>query len=159
VSPLTPWMLFVGKATPALVVAAIQTTIILVGSVFFYGVEFRGNILSLYLCLIPYVLALAGIGLFISTLCATQQQAFLGVFLFIMPGILLSGFVTPIDNMPKSLQVLTWVNPVRHYIAIAKGIYLKGALLSDFRANLFALGATAVVTTSLSLALFRRRLS
>lgn len=159
VSPLTPWMLFVGKATPALVVAAIQTTIILVGSVFFYDVEFRGNVLLLYLCLIPYVLALAGIGLFISTMCSTQQQAFLGVFLFIMPGILLSGFVTPVDNMPESLQLLTWANPIRHFVAIAKGIYLKASLLSDFKANLLALGVTALVTTSISLALFRRRLS
>ena len=159
VSPLTPWMLFVGKATPALVVAAIQATIILLGSVFFYGVEFRGNVLSLYVCLIPYVLALAGIGLFISTLCATQQQAFLGVFLFIMPGILLSGYVSPVDNMPEALQILTWANPVRHYIAIAKGIYLKGSVLSDFRDNLVALGVIAVVTTLISLALFRRRLS
>jgi len=159
VSPLTPWMLFVGKATPALIVAMIQATIILVGSVFFYGVEFRGNVLSLYLCIVPYVLALAGIGLFISTVCSTQQQAFLGVFLFVMPGILLSGFVTPVDNMPEILQTLTWANPIRHFVAIAKGIYLKGALLRDFRDNLIALGCIAVVTASISLALFQRRLS
>jgi len=159
VSPLTPWMLFVGKSIPAVVVAMIQATIILVASVFFYGVEFRGNVLSLYLCIVPYVLALAGVGLFISTVCATQQQAFLGVFLCLMPCILLSGFVTPVDNMPEALQTLTWANPVRHFIAIAKGIYLKGALLSDFKDNLIALGCIAVVTASLSLALFQRRLS
>ena len=159
VSPLTPWMLFVGKAAPALIDAVIQTSIILLGSVYGYGVEFRGNVFSLYLCLVPYVLALAGIGLFISTVCATQQQAFLGVFLFVMPGILLSGFVTPIDNMPDILQTLTWANPVRHFIAIAKGIYLKAAILSDFRDNLLALLAIGVITASVSLALFQRRLS
>jgi len=159
VSPLTPWMLFVGKSIPALVVALIQATIILIASVFFYGVEFRGNVLSLYLCLVPYVLALAGIGLFISTVCSTQQQAFLGVFLCMMPGILLSGFVTPIDNMPEILQTLTWANPIRHFIAIAKGIYLKASLVSDFTDNLIALGCIAVVTASVSLALFQRRLS
>ncbi len=159
VSPLTPFLLFVGKATPALIVAMIQATIILVGSVFGYGVAFRGNVLSLYLCIVPYVLALAGIGLFISTVCSTQQQAFLGVFLFVMPAILLSGFVTPIDNMPEALQTLTWGNPVRHFIAIAKGIYLKASVLSDFQDNLLALFATSVITTSISLALFQRRLS
>ena len=159
VSPLTPWMLFVGKAAPALVVATIQASIILAGSIFGYGVEFRGSLLLLYACLVPYVLALVGIGLFISTLCSTQQQAFLGVFLFVMPGILLSGFVTPIDNMPEVLQTLTWGNPVRHFIAIAKGIYLKGAVLSDFKDNILALLATSVITASISLALFQRRLS
>lgn len=159
VSPLVPWMLFVGKATPALIVAVIQTTIILLGSVFGYGVEFRGSLLSLYICLVPYVFALAGVGLFISTVCSTQQQAFLGVFLCLMPFILLSGFVTPIDNMPEFLQTLTWANPVRHFIAIAKGIYLKGSLLSDFTSNLVALGCIGVVTLSVSLALFQRRLS
>jgi len=159
VSPLVPWMLFIGKATPALIVAIIQTTIILVGSVFGYGVEFRGSLLSLYLCLVPYVFALAGVGLFISTVCSTQQQAFLGVFLCLMPFILLSGFVTPVDNMPELLQKLTWANPVRHFIAIAKGIYLKGSLLSDFRDNLIALGCIGTVTISVSLALFQRRLS
>ena len=159
VSPLVPWMLFVGKATPALIAAMIQATIILLGSRFGYGVEFQGSVLSLYLCIVPYVLALAGIGLFISTVCATQQQALLGVFLCVMPGILLSGFVTPVDNMPPVLQTLTWANPVRHFIAIAKGIYLKGALLSDFRDNLLALGCIALVTASVSLVLFQRRLS
>jgi ABC-2 type transport system permease protein len=159
VSPLTPWMIFVGKATPALIVAMIQATIILLGSVYGYGVEFRGSLLLLYACMVPYVLALVGIGLFISTLCSTQQQAFLGVFLFVMPGILLSGYVSPIRNMPELLQTLTWANPIRHFIVIAKGVYLKAAVLSDFCDNLLALFATAGVTGTLSLLLFQRRLS
>ncbi len=159
VSPLTPWMIFVGKAAPALIVAMIQATIILLGSVFGYGVEFRGSLLLLYACMVPYVLALVGIGLFISNLCSTQQQAFLGVFLFVMPGILLSGYVSPIENMPKLLQTMTWANPIRHFIVIAKGIYLKDAIFSDFSENIAALLATACVTGGAGLALFQRRLS
>jgi len=159
VSPLTPWMIFVGKATPALIVAMFQATIILLGSVYGYGVEFRGSLLLLYACMVPYVLALVGIGLFISTLCSTQQQAFLGVFLFVMPGILLSGFVSPVSNMPAFLQTITWANPIRHFIVIAQGIYLKAALAADFSENLVALSLTALVTSTISLLLFQRRLS
>ena len=159
VSPLLPWMIFVGKATPALLVAMIQASIILAGSIFGYGVQFRGSMPLLYACMIPYVLALVGIGLFISALCATQQQAFLGVFLFVMPGILLSGYVSPISNMPQLLQILTWANPIRHFIVIAKGIYLKASVFGDFSQNILALLITAFVTGSLSLALFQRRFS
>jgi ABC-2 type transport system permease protein len=159
VSPLTPWMIFVGKATPAVLVAMIQASIILSGSVFAYGVEFRGSLALLYLCIVPYVFALVGIGLFISTICATQQQAFLGVFLFVMPGVLLSGYVTPVDNMPKVLQTLTWGNPVRHFIVIAKGVYLKASILEDFSENLVALLAIGLITGTASLVLFQRRLS
>jgi len=159
VSPLVPWMIFVGKATPALIVAMIQATIILIGSVFGYGVEFQGSLWLLYACIVPYVLSLVGIGLFISTLCSTQQQAFLGMFLFVMPGILLSGYMSPVHNMPPLLQTLTWANPIRHFIVIAKGIYLKAAVPSDFSANLLALLCIAVVTGAASLLLFQRRLS
>lgn len=159
VSPLTPWMIFVGKAMPALIVAVIQATIILLGSIYGYGVEFQGSLPLLYACMVPYVFALVGIGLFISTLCSTQQQAFLGVFLFVMPGILLSGYVSPINNMPPLLQTLTWANPIRHFIVIAKGIYLKGAILSDLHDSLLALCVIAIVTGGISLALFHKRLS
>lgn len=159
VSPLTPWMIFVGKATPALIVAMLQATIILLGSIFAYGVEFQGSLPLLYACMVPYVMALVGIGLFISTLVSTQQQAFLGVFLFMMPGILLSGYVSPVHNMPPLLQTLTWANPVRHFIAIAKGIYLKAAVLGDLTNSLVALLCIAVVTGGISLLLFQRRLS
>lgn len=159
VSPLVPWMIFVGKATPALIVAVIQASILLVGSVFGYGVDFQGSLLLLYVCIVPYVLSLVGIGLFISTLCSTQQQAFLGMFLFVMPGILLSGYMSPVHNMPPILQTITWANPIRHFIVIAKGIYLKAAIPSDFSANLLALLCIALVTGAMSLLLFQRRLS
>ncbi len=159
VSPLTPPLIFIGKAAPALIVAMLQASIILAGSVFGYGVTFQGSVLLLYACMVPYVLALVGVGLFISTLCSTQQQAFLGVFLFVMPAILLSGYVTPVSNMPQLLQTLTWANPIRHFILIAKGIYLKDALLGDFVSPLLALVSTAVITGGLALVLFQRRLS
>lgn len=159
VSPLTPPLIFLGKAAPALVVAAVQATIILCAAVFGYGVAFRGSLPLLYGCMVAYVAALVGIGLFISSLCATQQQAFLGVFFFIMPAILLSGYVSPIDNMPRWLQVATWANPIRHFIVIAKSVYLKAAELQDFSANVLALLLIGAVTSSAALWIFHRRLS
>ncbi len=158
VSPLTPSMIFVGKAVPALIVAVIQATIIIAGGVFGYGIAFQGSLPLLYGCMVAYVAALVGVGLFISSVCATQQQAFLGVFFFVMPAILLSGYVTPVDNMPHWLQVATWANPVRHFVEITKGIYLKDAQFADFSANVWALLCIAAVTGVTALGVFKRRL-
>lgn len=92
VSPLTPGMIMVGKSVPALIVAASQATIILSAGVFIYRIPFQGALVLLYGSMFFYILALAGFGLLISSICATQQQAFLGVFSFMMPAVLLSGF-------------------------------------------------------------------
>jgi ABC-2 type transport system permease protein len=159
VSPLTPVHIFLGKAAPALIVAVIQASIILAGGVLGYGIPFRGSLPLLYGCMVAYVFALVGFGLFISSFCQTQQQAFLGMFLFLMPAILLSGYVSPIENMPSRLQTITWANPIRHFIAITKGIYLKAAVLDDFGANVVALLVTGVVTSGVALAVFHKRLS
>ena len=104
VSPLTPGMIMVGKTIPAMLVAMTQGTVILMGAVFLYRIPFQGSLLLLYGSMILYILALAGFGLLISSVCATQQQAFLGVFSFVMPAILLSGYTSPMDNMPLWLQ-------------------------------------------------------
>ncbi len=159
VSPLTPSLIFIGKAAPALVVAVVQATIILVGGVFGYGIAFQGSLFLLYGCMITYVGALVGIGLFISSLCSTQQQAFLGVFLFVMPAILLSGYISPVDNMPHWLQVVTLANPIRHFIVITKGIFLKGAVFGDVATNVLALVLIGIVTSTVALVVFRRRLA
>jgi len=159
VSPLTPSLIFLGKAAPAYVVAVIQSSIILAGGVFGYGVAFQGSLLLLYGCMAAYVTALVGVGLLISSVCSTQQQAFLGVFLFTMPAVVLSGYVSPVDNMPVWLQVVTWANPIRHFILIAKGVYLKAAVFQDFALNVVALLLIGLVTSSVALGLFHRRLS
>jgi ABC-2 type transport system permease protein len=126
VSPLTTGYIMFGKTIPALLIAAVQATIILFASIWIYGVPFQGSILLLYICLLCYGLALSGIGLLISAISSTQQQAFLGVFGFLMPAIMLSGYISPIENIPEPLRAITWFNPVRHFILLAKGIYLKG---------------------------------
>lgn len=158
VSPLTPGMIMLGKAAPALLVSMVQGTIILLGGIFAYGIPFQGSLLLLYGSMIFYIIALSGFGLLISSICATQQQAFLGVFSFMMPAILLSGYASPIDNMPQWLQTLNWINPLPHFIAIVKGLFLKDIPVSVVLANLWPLLVIAAVTLSAANFAFRRRL-
>ncbi len=127
VSPLSPEMIMIGKAVPAVAVGFFQATLILIAAVFIYHVPFRGNLALLYGAMFFYALALVGVGLFISSVSKTQQQAFLGAFVFMVPAILLSGYTAPVENMPLWLQHLTWVNPVRHFVEVVKGVFLKDA--------------------------------
>ncbi len=159
VSPLTPGLIFLGKAAPALVVAVLQSTLILLAGIYGYGIEFRGSIPLLYACMVAYVGALVGVGLLISSVCSTQQQAFLGVFFFVMPAILLSGYVTPVDNMPAWLERATWANPIRHFLAITKSVYLKGSTFADILPSVLGLVGIGVVTSGGALVIFHRRLS
>ncbi|MGZ4956002.1 MAG: ABC transporter permease [Methylobacter sp.] len=158
VSPLTPGMIMVGKTIPAMLVAMVQATIILLAGIFIYQIPFAGSLGLLYVSMMFFILALAGFGLLISSICATQQQAFLGVFSFVMPTILLSGYVSPIENMPLWLQYLDWLNPLSHFIIIVKGIFLKDISLLAVLQNLWPLWVIAAVTLSSANWMFRRHL-
>lgn len=159
VSPLTSGMIMVGKIIPAILVSVVQGTIVLLGAILLYRVPFQGSFFALYSSMILYSLALAGFGLLISSVCATQQQAFLGVFTFLMPAILLSGYATPVDNMPVWLQYADWVNPMRHFIVIAKGVYLKNFSLGALWHSLYPLVVITVGTVGAAAWLFRRRVT
>jgi ABC-2 type transport system permease protein len=108
--------------------------------------------------MVLYILALAGFGLLISSVCATQQQAFLGVFSFMMPAILLSGYTSPVDNMPVWLQYLDWINPLRHFIVIVKGLFLKDIGFAALLPNLYPLLIIAAGTLGAANWMFRKRL-
>ncbi|MBN2508324.1 MAG: ABC transporter permease [Verrucomicrobia bacterium] len=157
VSPLTPRMIMTGKIIPAVLVAVVQGTIILLGAVLAYRVPFEGSLPLLYGSMICYSLALAGVGLLIASVCATQQQAFLGVFSFLMPAILLSGYATPVDNMPVWLQSLDWANPMLHFIVIVKGVFLKNIGFAASLRNLVPLLIIAIATLGAADWLYRRR--
>lgn len=159
VSPLTPGMIMIGKIIPAVLVSMVQGTIILLGAVVLYRIPFEGSLLLLYISMIFYSLALAGFGLLISSLCATQQQAFLGVFSFLMPAILLSGYASPVDNMPVWLQYLDWVNPMRHFIVIVKGLFLKDFSWLAMLPSLYPLIVITFGTLGAANWMFRRRLA
>jgi ABC-2 type transport system permease protein len=158
VSPLTPGMIMVGKTVPAMLVAMGQATVILLAAIFVYRIPFQGSLPLLYGSMVFYILALAGFGLLISSVCATQQQAFLGVFSFVMPAILLSGFTAPVENMPAWLQYLDWINPLRHFIVIVKGVFLKDIGLVALLPNLWPLLIIAIATLGAADWMFRRRL-
>jgi ABC-2 type transport system permease protein len=158
VSPLTPGMIMVGKTVPALLVAMAQGTVVLLAGVFVYRIPFQGSALLLYGSMVFYILALAGFGLLISSVCATQQQAFLGVFTFMMPAILLSGFPSPVENMPFWLQCLDWFNPLQHFIVIVKGVFVKEISLAILLHSLWPLLVIAAGTLGAADWMFRRRI-
>jgi ABC-2 type transport system permease protein len=159
VSPLTPGMIMVGKTVPAVLVAMIQGTLILLAAVFLYRVPFEGSLALLYLSIFFYAIAVSGIGLLISSICETQQQAFLGVFTFMMPAVMLSGFAAPIDNMPGWLQVVTEANPLRHLIVLVKSIFLKGSSTGFVLDHIWPLVLIALITNLAANWMFRRKIA
>jgi ABC-2 type transport system permease protein len=159
VSPLTPAHIMIGKTIPALVIAIGQGTLIAGAAVFLYRVPFHGSVLLLYFCMVCYGLSLAGIGLFISSLCETQQQAFLGVFTFMVPAVTLSGFLAPVENMPLLFRTISWLDPLSHFIVIVKGLFLKGYGFALVWPNLWPLLLNTLFTMSLGYWMFRRRVA
>ncbi|WJV55363.1 ABC transporter permease [Prodigiosinella aquatilis] len=159
VSPLSTWQIFVGKAIPALIVATFQASIVLAAGILAYRIPFAGSLLLFYASMLIYGLSLVGFGLLISSLCSTQQQAFIGVFVFMMPAILLSGYVSPVENMPQWLQNITWINPIRHFTDITKQIYLKDASFAIIWHSLWPLLVITATTGSVAYWMFRRKIA
>lgn len=158
VSPLSPAEILIGKSVPAVVIGMAEASGMLLVGVFVIGVPFRGSIALLYLSMFVYLLAVIGVGLVVSSLARTQQQAILYAFMFMVPAMLLSGFATPIENMPEWLQTVTLANPVRHFIAILKGLFLKDLPAAEVAKRLVPLLAIAATTLSTATWLFRRRM-
>lgn len=158
VSPLGSFEILAGKTIPPLIISIILTCFMTTMALVFFKVPFVGSVFWFFLSTVIALLAIVGIGLFISSLCKTQQQAILGVFTFQMPAVLLSGFISPIEDMPVFLQHITLLNPIRFYMTITKGIFFKGMLPHDIMLNLIPLVLTAVLTLSLAGWMFRRKL-
>ncbi|HVY46204.1 MAG TPA: ABC transporter permease [Minicystis sp.] len=158
VTPIRPAVLLTGKLLPYLGFALLDVLAILVlGNVLFH-VPIRGSLGVVGLGSLLYVLSTLGIGIFIATLPASQQQAMLGAFGFVLPAMLLSGFLTPIASMPAWLQPVTLVIPMRHFIEIMRRCLLKGATFRELVPQLGALAALGVSLLATSAALFRRRM-
>jgi ABC-2 type transport system permease protein len=157
VSPATPVEIALGKLLPPLLVAAVQATLYLLIVTLLYGVPFRGNVLLLYVAVLTFALACAGVGLFISSMVYTQQQAFLGAFAVLVPFALLSGFATPVENMPWWLQFVTTINPLSHMLRLMQGLFLKGTSFHSLAQDMIRLLEIALVTTSAAVLLFSRK--
>jgi ABC-2 type transport system permease protein len=159
VSPLRPIEIMIGKVVPAFLLALFDATIFILAAVFVFQIPFRGSVPLLYLSLIIFVTSVVGIGLLISAICATQQQAMLGTMLVMLPAFVMSGYTSPIENMPGWLQPLTYLNPLRYIMVIVKGIFLKDLPAETVFANIWPMALIAAVTLLFSTFFFRRRLA
>ncbi|MFZ6689886.1 ABC transporter permease [Undibacterium sp. SXout11W] len=159
VSPLTPAYIMAGKAIPGVMVACVQGSFIASVAHWIYGVPFTGSLCLLLAGMVGYGLALAGVGLFISSISSTQQQAFLGVFCFMTPAVMLSGYVAPIENIPVVLQWIAHMNPLTYFILILKGVFLKGLGFAGAWAYIWPLLVIALTSLTSALYLFRRHIA
>lgn len=159
VSPLQPREILLGKTIPAITIGMVEGTLILIAGIFLFGIPFTGSLFLLYVSMFFYIAAIVGIGLFISSLSSTQQQAILGAFVFMSPAVMLSGFATPIENMPEWLQYVTYLNPPpRYFIIIAKGVFLKAMPAKMVLHYTWPLMIIAFFTLTGAGVFFRRRL-
>lgn len=158
VSPLRTHEILIGKLTPPMLIGLAHVTIFILAAHFLFDIPLRGNVGYLYVSAFFYLLSVIGIGLFISSLSMTQQQAILGAFLFMVPAMLLSGFATPIENMPTWLQPVTYLNPLRYFLIVIRGVFLKDMSFVEVVRQTLPLMAIAIVTLGLSARLFRSRL-
>jgi ABC-2 type transport system permease protein len=127
VSPLTPVELILGKTLPAVVVAFFDMVLVSGVALLWFDIPFRGSALVLIVSSVFYILSGLGVGLLISTISNTQQEAFMSMFLFFFPALILSGFMFPVQNMPVAIQYFTLLDPVRHFLVIVRGVFLRGA--------------------------------
>jgi ABC-2 type transport system permease protein len=158
VSPLRPAELMLGKTIPFAVISVVDMLLVTVVGVFWFQVPIKGSLLVLFAGTSLYLLSVLGIGLFISTFARTQQQALMSTILFYMPNILLSGFVFPIKNMPELFQYLTYGIPLRYFLVIIRGVFLKGVGFGILWQQMAALFVIGTIVISLSALRFRKRL-
>lgn len=145
VTPITPVEFILGKTAPFALIGFVDMLLITVVGVFWFDVPIRGSLLLLFGATALYLMTSLGIGLLISTVSGTQQQAMMTTFFFFFPAILLSGYIFPIANMPVAIQWLTYLNPMRYFLVIIRGIFLKGVGVSVLWPELMSLAVMGVL--------------
>ncbi len=155
VTPFRPFEIMIGKAVPSVLIGLIQATLILLVAQLWFRIPFVGSYLTLYAGLLLFLMAAVGMGLMLSAVVATMQQAMLYAFVIMMPFALLSGLTTPLSNMPAVFQDFTFLNPLRYAIDIAHRVYLEGAGLHQLMPDLWPMAIIATVTLSSAAWLFR----
>jgi ABC-type multidrug transport system, permease component len=158
VTPFRPVEIMVGKAVPPMLVGIMQATLVLLVAQLWFEIPFAGSFITLYVALTVFLLAASGMGLLLSSVAATMQQALLYAFMLIMPFALLSGLTTPISSMPELLQYFTLINPLRYAIEMSHRVYLEGAGLHLLWPQLWPLAVISAVTLSAASWMFRHRL-
>jgi ABC-2 type transport system permease protein len=158
VSPISPIEILIGKSLPGIFIGMTEGTIIICAAIFIFQIPFTGSLLLLYMNMLVFICSVVGVGLFISSLCQTQQQAILGTFAFMSPAVSLSGYATPIEAMPNWLQSFTYINPLRYYLVVAKGIFLKNMSFDIVWENTWPLALIAIFNLTAATLFFRKRL-
>lgn len=157
VSPATPTEIALAKLVPGCLVGLVHGTIFLLISVFGFGVPFTGSLVLLYVAMLVFAMASGGVGLMVSSLSATQQQAFLGAFTVGVPCILISGAVTPVINMPPFLQYASQLNPMRHFTTIVQGVFLKDITVAAAAVSLGKIACISAVAVGVAVWMFKRK--
>jgi len=158
VSPVRPHELILGKLLPFFLIGLVEITVVVAVAVFGFGVPVKGSIWLLFGLSPTFMLTTLGLGLFISTISRNQQQAMLTAAFFIIPQIILSGFVFPIENMPRLIQGLTYVVPLRYFLVIIRGLFLKAVGLNALWDETAALLVFGLAILGLSILRFRKKL-
>lgn len=159
VSPMRPFEIMTGKAVPAVLIALASASAMLALGWLLLQVPVRGSIIMLFAAMVVFLTSIVGIGLFISSLSSSQQQAVIGLFFYMMPAVLISGYATPVENMPDWLQWLAETDPLMHFIVICKGVFLKDIPASVIFAHTWPMALIAMFTLSAAAWLFRKRLA
>jgi ABC-2 type transport system permease protein len=158
VTPVRRWEFILGKTIPFFLIGLCDAILIAGIGTFWFGVPFRGSVVVLIAGMVIFLVAALGLGLLLSTLAKTQQQARNSAFFFTMPATTLSGFGTPISSMPLFFQRLTYINPLRHIIVVLRSVYLKGVGFSVLWPNLAAMAIFASALLGISILRFRKSL-
>ena len=159
VTPIRPLELVLAKMSPSAAVGFGQMILVTAVGVLWFHVPIKGSLPFLFLCTCVYLFPILGIGLFISTICKTQQQAMMASFFFFQPTVLLSGFATPIENMPLGFQYITYLSPLRYFLVIVRGIFLKGVGMDVLWPQVLALLLLGIAIFAVSAMRFKKRLA
>ena len=159
VTPIKPWQLIMGKLIPFVILGFISVVIVLTAMTYIFDIPVRGSVFFLFLCAFFYILSTLGLGLFVSTISKTQQQAMMiAIFGIMMPMVYLSGFAFPIENMPKIIQYISYLIPLRYFIAIIRGVILKGIGFNELWLEAMILLLMGIAILFLSSLRFRKKL-
>jgi ABC-2 type transport system permease protein len=158
VTPLKPIEMIMGKTIPYIVISLVQMIVVTILAKFWFDVPIAGSLPLLFLATCLFLLSTLGVGLFISTVSSTQQQAMMTTFFFILPFFMLSGFVFPIANMPVVVQWLSYLNPLRFFLVILRGIFLKGVGIHVLWPQFLALTILGIILFAGAISRFQKRL-
>ncbi len=159
VTPITPLEFILGKTMPSIILGFVNMLFVTLVSVFWFDIPVRGSLLILFIANGFYLMTTVGIGLLISTVSDTQQQAMMSTFFFYLPAILLSGFMFPIANMPEIVQDFTYLNPLRYFLIIIRGIFLKGVGVTVLWPQILALLLLGLLLLTIAVKKFRKNLA